>query len=373
MGEQDDQSAHQKRAEHIDDQRTKYLALGKTIPKEFNGRYGYAIAGYRTECAACRDGSYCAYHKTPYILMTMFTHLSDRYKAILLGALGYGVFVLSDTAVKTITPFYSIYQIIAGTFVIAGVLFMLLSPWLGGVKSLRDPRNAHLHLIRGVANFFGASLVVYFFSILPLTSVYTVMFLSPFIMVMIAIPLYGEKVGLYRWISMVIGFAGVLVAFRPWENDMPLWQFGLLLAAPLAFSVMHSMMRGMKDPTPLTMGFYPMFIAFWPMSAMALFVEGYVPFAPEHLIYLVISAVCITAGFVSLSKAFHMADSSLVSPLQYSQMLWGVIIGFFMFGDMPDMWMMAGSALIILSGIYLIHRERAVLGVAEDEPHGDRF
>ncbi|MEM7679707.1 MAG: DMT family transporter [Pseudomonadota bacterium] len=288
----------------------------------------------------------------------MFNGLQDRYKALLLGFFGYGVFVLSDTAVKVLTPHYSIYQIIAATFVFAGVLFMAFSPWLGGVKSLYDPKNAHLHLIRGIANFFGASLVVYFFSILPLTSVYTAMFLSPFIMALIAIPLHGEKVGLYRWISMVIGFIGVLVAFRPWENNMPLWQFGLLMAAPLSFSIMHSMMRIMKEPSDLAMGFYPMLIAFWPMTGMALFVENYVPFAFEHLIYLFISAICITLGFITLSRAFHIADSSLVSPLQYSQMLWGLLIGYFVFRDLPDMWMVGGSVLIIISGLYLIYRER---------------
>ncbi len=289
----------------------------------------------------------------------MFNRLSSIYKALLLAFLAYIAFAISDAAVKLLTPYYSIYQIIGFDLGISCLLFLVLSPKLGGIKRLHDPQNLRVHLVRGATNFIGALLVVYFFSIMPLTSVYTVLFLSPFMMTLIAIPFFKERVDIHRWIAMAAGFGGVLVAFRPWENDISPLTFLMLLGMPLAFSIMHSMMRVMKNPCDLTVGFYPMVIALGPMLILTFTIGDFVPFALLHLIPLVVSAVCITVGFITVSRAYHMADASLVAPVQYTQMIWGGILGAMLFGDIPDLWMIIGSGIIIVSGIYLLHREHA--------------
>ncbi len=289
----------------------------------------------------------------------MFTRLSHTYKALLLGLVAYIAFSVSDAAVKVITPYYSVYQIVWGDLGIASVIFLLLAPKLGGIKQLKDPLNTKAHLIRGAMNFLGSMLIVYFFSIMPLTSVYTVIFLSPFMMTLIAIPMFKEHVSWNRWIAMAAGFTGVLIAFRPWESDISILTFLMLLGAPLCFSVMHSMMRTMKNPSDIATGFYPLAIAVLPMTVLTFTIGDYVPFAPAHIIPLVISAVAIVIGFITVSRAYHMADASLVAPVQYTQMIWGVILGALLFDDLPDLWMLTGAAIIIASGIYLIRSEHA--------------
>ena len=88
----------------------------------------------------------------------MFTRLSHTYKALLLALFAGLAFSVSDTAVKYITPYYSVYQIIAFDMAIASALFLAFSSKLGGLSKLRDPANTKLHLLRGVMNFFGAIL-----------------------------------------------------------------------------------------------------------------------------------------------------------------------------------------------------------------------
>ena len=135
--------------------------------------------------------------------------------------------------------------------------------------------------------------------------------------------------------------------------------FLMLLGMPLSFSIMHMMMRVTKDPSDLTIGFYPLAIAVVPMIGLTFVMGGFEPFAPAHLVPLVVSAVCITVGFVTVSKAYHMGDASLVAPVQYTQMIWGGILGAMLFGDLPDIWMIVGSGIIIVSGLYLLHQEHS--------------
>lgn len=289
----------------------------------------------------------------------MSKHLSPIYKVLLLAVLGNAGFAVSDAAVKYLTPHYSTYQIISCDLLITSVLFLLFSSKLGGLRSLRDPQNAKFHALRGLLNLLGSLVIVYLFSIFPLTSVYTVIFLMPFIMTLIAIPVYKERVKLHRWVTMVIGFSGILIAFQPWNNDMPLHLWLPLLAAPFCFGALHLTMRSIKGSSDLAVGFYPTCLSGLFAMPLVLMNGGYVPFTPLHFAVLCCSALGIAVGFFCLSRAFHKADASLVSPMQYTQILWGVLFGIFVFGDLPNPWVLSGAAVVILSGIHLIRHERS--------------
>ncbi len=288
----------------------------------------------------------------------MFKRLSHTYKAILLVLLAYVGFSVSDASVKYLTPHYSIYQIITVDLFLAALLLLSFAPKLGGVRSLYDRKNAKIHLFRGFMNFLGSLLVVYLFSILPLTTVYTVGFLSPFMITLIAIPLYKETVGWHRWLAMVVGFSGILIAFRPWENTVEPMTFLFLLLMPLCFSLMHGVVRSLKDVSDLSMSFYP--IAISCLLTLPFMLGDFHAFALNHIPFLLISGVGISMGLLGVSKAYHMADASLIAPLGYTQMIWGLIFGALFFGDFPDGWMIAGAGIIIASGIYLVHREHVI-------------
>ncbi len=290
----------------------------------------------------------------------MFKHLPVKYKAILLTLLGYFGFTVSDAAVKVLTPHYSIYQIIASDLFFASLILLALAPKFGGLRVLCDRQNMKLHIFRGLMNFFGSLLVVYALSIMPLAAFYTIAFLQPFMMAIVAIPLYKEHVGWHRWAAIAVGFSAIIIAFRPWENTLDLPMMLLLLVMPLVFAFLHLVMRSMKEPKDIAVGFYPLFIACVLTTPLMLMGEGFQPFLLKHMPFLLTSSVCIVIGFLSISRAFHMAEASLIAPLQYSQMIWGLALGLLLFGDFPDGWMLAGSVIIISSGIYLIHREHVM-------------
>src|SRR5690606_31067445 len=131
------------------------------------------------------------------------------------------------------------YQIIAFDLLQTALLLLLLSGKMGGLRSLRDKANMKFHIIRGAGNFFGSILILFLFAALPLASAYTAVFLMPFMMTLIAIPIYKERVGTHRWVAMIFGFSGILLAFRPWESSFPPLMWVALLGAPLSFAIVH--------------------------------------------------------------------------------------------------------------------------------------
>ena len=288
----------------------------------------------------------------------MFNGLSPTFKGILFAFIGYAGFSASDTAVKYLTPHYSIYQILTGTLLLTSCWFVLLAPKLGGLKSLYDPDNLKPHVIRIIGQFFGSILVVYLFASMPLASVYTAVFMMPFFIMLIAIPVYKEKVGRHRWLSMIIGFSGIVIAFRPWEVTFELTMWLALLGAPLFFGIVHVTMRSIKGSSDLAIGFYPVCVSGLAMIPTMFLMGDVVPMQLIHMIPLLISSLGITIGFFYLSKAFHIADASISAPMQYTQMIWALIYGYVIFGELPNWQMLIGAAIIIASGVYLIIQER---------------
>jgi len=287
----------------------------------------------------------------------MFNHLTATHKGMLLALIGYTAFSFSDTSVKWLSEQgYSIYQIIAVNTGIGSALMLCLAPYLGGLKSLKDKVNARIHGARIVLNTAINVSIVYCFSLMPITSVYTAIFTLPFIAALIAIPLYGEKIGIHRWISIFIGFTGVLIAFQPWADGANLWMMALPLGTTTLIALMFLVTRSFKDCSLLAMGFYPVFgscVLLIPLAAM-----DYTPIALEHVHAFFLSGILMSTGIILVSLAFQKADSAAVTPIVYTEIIWAILFGALLFGDYPDQWMLIGAAVIIVSGLYLIRSER---------------
>ena len=288
----------------------------------------------------------------------MFTHLPNTQKGMLLAFGGYTAFAFSDASVKYVSTLgYSIYQIISVNTALACLLMLVFSPLIGGIKSLKDGKNAKVHAARIVLNTSVNLLVVYCFSIMPLASVYTAIFTLPFIAALISIPLFGEKIGIHRRISIVLGFAGILIAFQPWGVNFNLFEFLLPVGATVLIAMMFLAARFYKDTSPLAIGFYPVLGCCLLVTPLA--IADFQSIILEHFPFFLISGVFMSLGIIGVSLAFKSTDSAAITPLLYSEMIWAILFGVLVFGDYPDSWMLIGAGIIILSGLYLVHRERS--------------
>jgi drug/metabolite transporter (DMT)-like permease len=263
-------------------------------------------------------------------------------------------FVCVHATAKYLVQTYPVPQVVFGRFFVHLVIAaLILGPRLKGVLAVSRPG---LQLAR--SGFMLGATFLYFFGVrsVPLAEANSIMFLCPIIVALLAGPLLGESVGLRRWIGVAFGFAGVLIIVRPGSD---LWQLAALIllgsATCNAFYQMSTrQLRGSDDPT-LTLFFTP--LAGTVAGALALPFFWQTPDTQGWLLFALIGAFA-AAGHFALIKAFSLMPAPVAAPFGYLNLIWSIGFGYLLFGDWPDLWTFAGAAVIMASGLYILHRER---------------
>ena len=286
----------------------------------------------------------------------MFNHLSKSQTGMLLALMGFTSYALSDVCAKWLAQEYSIYQTIMMNNLFACVVLLLALPKLGGLSALKTVRYKRLHLLRAALNISISLTIMQAFVRLPIADVYTFIFAMPFYAAVLAIPLYKERVTKHRWIAIIIGFCGVLLALQPGGQN-----FNIDLLWPLACGILIALMftitKSMQGESLFSMGFWPV-LANVCAAALLSLGSGFAPIAPDDLAVFACNGVFIAVGLLAVSNAFRIAPASAVSPFLYTEMIWALLFGYLIFGDVPNGMMLAGAGIIILSGFYLIETER---------------
>lgn len=285
----------------------------------------------------------------------MLSRLNETQKGILIAITGFAAFVGSDSCSKWLAGHYSVFQVVAVEYLIALAFCLLGAPFLGGFRKTLQTPKLKFHLARAIANFGLAVSVVYAFQKLPLTTVYPVLFLSPFIMTLLAGYFYKESVRLTDWVVILIGFSGVLVAFRPGFEILDPWLFVALLST-FFIAVFGLLARPLGEDETLAS------LALYPSLGNVIFLSPFMfetNIAPAHFPVFIFSGLCVCFGMICIACAYRITRYAVVSPLQYLQLVLAFIVGYIVFDEHPDLWMMTGSLIIVASGILLtvIHKK----------------
>ncbi|MEM7696043.1 MAG: DMT family transporter [Pseudomonadota bacterium] len=223
-------------------------------------------------------------------------------------------------------------------------------------RSAFDTRRPWLHTLRG-AHLLGATLFNFWaIQHLQLAEASAIMFAAPLIVTALAGPVLGETIGLRRWVAVGVGFIGVLIVTRPGTAAMH-WAVGLSVVSVINYSLYTLLTRKMNaTENAHSLLLLPAFVG---AGALA-------PFAPSALSALEgwqwalagLMGVFGAVGHFMLVAAHGMAGAALLAPFVYTQMIWMIVLGLLLFGDVPDVWTLVGSAIIAASGLYVLHRER---------------
>ncbi|GAB5447276.1 DMT family transporter [Gymnodinialimonas sp.] len=279
---------------------------------------------------------------------------TSQIRGALLGLLAFGIFSTHDVIVKYLGGSYSPFQIVffSVLFGFPIVTFLLL----------RDATEANLRPKHPwwIALRTGAAVVVgicafYAFTVLPLAQVYAIIFASPLLITLLAIPMLGETVGWRRGLAVFVGLAGVVVVLQPGATELTLGHGAALLAA-VGGAIASLIVRKIgREERSVVMLLYPLVANFVLMGAAMPFY--YQPMPGTDLAALaVISALALTAS-ACLIVAYRNAPAVMVAPMQYSQILWAAIFGYLLFDEGLDAATLIGSAIIIASGLYIVLRE----------------
>jgi len=221
--------------------------------------------------------------------------------------------------------------------------------------ALRTTRPG-FQLMRGVA-LLGSSL--FFISglrYLPIAEASATGFVSPLFVTALSIIFLSERVGVRRWLATATGLLGVLIILRPGTSAFHAAAFFPIVSA-LCWAVtliMTRMMSGREHA--ITTMTYSSIAGLCVLSVLAPF--AWVAPSWHDILFGILIGVASTAGQWIVVLAFRYADASVLAPFSYSQLVWVSMLGFLIFGEVPDVWTVVGAAFIVASGLYTAHRER---------------
>lgn len=261
---------------------------------------------------------------------------------------------LNDAIIKTLAGYYPVGELLMlrGFFVLPWIV--LIAYFSGGLGTLRI-NNFKGQTLRALfmvgGSFFFVSGLIY----LPLADAIAVTFTGPLFITALAPLMLGEKVGLRRWIAVLVGFAGVLFMVRPGSDAI---QLAVLfpLAGALSGGVRDLLTRRISQ-TESSTG-----VLLFTTLCVMLFGLITTPFKwveirYEDIAFLVASGALVGGGQYMMIEAFRWGEAALVAPFKYSFMIWAIMFGYLFFGTLPDSWTLIGAAVVCASGLYILHRE----------------
>ena len=213
-----------------------------------------------------------------------------------------------------------------------------------------------LQLMRGVTLLASSLFFISGLRFLPIAEASATGFVSPLFVTALSIFFLSERVGMRRWIATAVGLIGVLIILRPGSSAFHPAAFIPIVSA-LAWActlIMTRMMSG-RERASTTMA-YSSITGVCIVSALVPFV--WVTPSWHDILFGIFIGLASTAGQWIVVLAFRYADASVLAPFQYTQLLWVSILGFMIFGEVPDAWTVTGAAFIVASGLYTAHRER---------------
>jgi drug/metabolite transporter (DMT)-like permease len=213
-----------------------------------------------------------------------------------------------------------------------------------------------LQLARGAALLGSSLLFITGLRYLPIAEASATGFVSPLFVTALSIVLLSESVGIRRWLATATGLIGVLIIIRPGTSAFHVAAFFPIVSALCwAITLIMTRMMSGKETAATTMT-YSSIAGVAIVSALVPFV--WVTPSWHDILFGILIGVASTAGQWIVVLAFRYADASVLAPFSYSQLLWVSILGFLVFGELPDIWTVVGAAFIVASGLYTAHRER---------------
>jgi len=281
-----------------------------------------------------------------------------RARAIALMCAAIMLFAALDSTAKYLVDMAGIpvIQVVWVRFVTHFLLtFALFAPF--GVESLVISRRFGHQILRSALMFVVTALNFAALKYLQLDQNVTIFFLAPFLVAALAGPLLGEWIGWRRLVAILVGFSGVLLVVRPGFGGFH-WAFALAFGATFAYALYNISTRFLSgyDAPKVTQFYSPAAGAV--LGAPFALAAWHWPSEPFHWLLLLSTGAWGGIAHYLLIRAHRLAPAPALAPFTYTSLIWMSITGFLVFGQLPSPWTLAGGAVIVSSGLYLLLRER---------------
>lgn len=274
--------------------------------------------------------------------------------------MAFGMFLFSggDALAKLLTGSLHPVQVVWARQMGLLCVVLLLLLWKG--PGLLRSANPGIQISRGALAAGSAICFIIGIRYVPLADAVAVTFVAPFLVTVLGALILGEKVGPRRWMAVAIGFLAVLIVFRPGLGVFhPAMLLILIAACFFALRQIVSRVLSGKDPTETTVAYTALTASLILSLPLPFFWQT--PNAAD-IPFLVGLALLAAIGEVLVIKALELAEAVALAPIHYSLMIWGTFYGYVVFGDFPDIWTWIGAGIIMITGLYVLHRERLARG-----------
>ena len=273
--------------------------------------------------------------------------------------LSMAAFTVNDTFMKDVTRTLPLYQAIALRGVIAVAGLGLLALATGSFRYRLSGKDGWLILLRSLADVASTLLFLTALLHMPLANLSAIMQALPLAVTLAAALVYGDKIGWRRMTAILVGFAGVMIIIRPGTEGFD--RYALLGLASVAFVVVRDLsVRPMRGQVPSALVALGAAAAVAVMGWSGTAAEGWQPMTGAEGVKILAAGLFLIVGYLSSVTAMRHGDIGLVAPFRYTSLLWAIVLGYAIFGNLPDGWTLIGAAIVVAAGIFMLMRERAL-------------
>jgi drug/metabolite transporter (DMT)-like permease len=280
----------------------------------------------------------------------------DNLRGVAAMIVAVGALSLMDACLKILAPHYSPFQV-ASIRGLSALPFVIV--WVGltdGYRRLLHVRFK-LHIARAALGIMMLATFAYALRHLALAEAYSIFFVAPLMITVLAVLILKERVDWTRWLAIAVGFGGVLIVLRPTGAGALTIPGLAILACAVGYALSAITVRilGRTDSTQSMMFWLMLLVG---VGAGLIALPQWRPIQPQH--WFVIGGVALTGslGQFAITEAFRLGESSFIAPFEYTALAWGVGLDWFVWKTLPAPITIAGAFVIIASGLYLVRRER---------------
>jgi len=289
---------------------------------------------------------------------------------------GVGIASTQDVVLKLMSDGYPIFQVAVTRSLVSISIICAILIATRQVGQFR-PNRPVLIALRGLLTFASYTCFYLALASVPLADAVSIFFVTPLLVTALSVPLLSERVGMRRWSAVIVGFLGVLVMVRPgFETMEPALLIALGGPVGYAFAIILTRRIGMAD-SGSTLVLYNMvtfglasaagaallWVLDLPVSenpSLAFLLRDWGLPSTADLCLMALTGAVITVAHFCTAQAYRIAPPSFVSGFEYSYFIWAVLLGFFIWGELPDRYTFIGAAIVMASGAYVLHRETVV-------------
>ena len=262
---------------------------------------------------------------------------------------------INDGMAKYLTETYPVGQVMAlrGTFILCLLIFLFISARKKLNLKICSWRN---NFYRAAAMTGSTFCFITGLSYLPIADAIAIAFAAPLLTTLLAVFCLRERVGLHRWVAIFFGFIGVIIIVQPTDDA-----FKVAALAPLGaafFGAIRDVItrKITSSESSFTILLTSMFLI--TLAGYLTFPLGWSEFQVEHIWLFLCSSILVGVAQYLMIEAFRLGEVGLISPFKYSSLLWAIIIGFIVWGDIPGYFVLVGATILIISGVYLLRAEK---------------